>query len=82
MSHAEYVLLEKASELTGYTVKALNQKIDNGIWKEGEVWCRGPDGRRFVIMRGFHKWVEMGQASQPGQRASKLRSASTGLATA
>lgn len=75
--HAEYVLIDKASELTGYTVRAIEQKIDSGVWREGEVWTRGPDGRRFVIMSGYHKWVEMGQGLCHAKRASKSRSRTT-----
>lgn len=68
MNHAKYVLLPKAAELTGYTVKAINQKIDSGVWLEGEVWMRAPDGRRHIIMDGYHKWVESGRGAPPAAR--------------
>lgn len=56
-----YVLLEVAELLTGYTVKAMNHKIDDGIWLEGKVWRRSPDGRRLLDLRGFERWVEAGR---------------------
>lgn len=73
-SHAKYVLIELASQLTGYTVKAIEQKIDSGVWQEGVVWMRAPDGRRHIIVEGYHKWVEMGRASPPAQRRYKSAS--------
>lgn len=76
-SHAKYVLIELASQLTGYTVKAIEQKIDSGVWPEGLVWMRAPDGRRHIIIEGYHKWVEMGRASPPAQRRSKSVSRTT-----
>lgn len=74
MNHAKYVLIELASQLTGYTVKAIEQKIDSGVWPEGVVWMRAPDGRRHIIIEGYHKWVEMGRGSLPAQRRSKSAS--------
>lgn len=53
LSDAKYVLLPLAEKLTGYTVKAMEQKIDSGVWLEGEVWMRSPDGRRHIIMEGY-----------------------------
>ncbi len=77
MSHAKYVLIELASQLTGYTVKAIEQKIDSGVWPEGLVWKHAPDGRRLIIMDGYHKWAEMGRASPPARRRSKSASLTT-----
>jgi hypothetical protein len=55
---ARYVLLHLAERLTGYTVKAMQRKIERGDWVEGKVWVRAPDGRILVDMVGYHKWVE------------------------
>lgn len=71
MQYARYVLIDKAAELTGYTERAINTKIDSGVWKFGELWTYAPDGRRVVIMEGYHKWVETGQALPPARRRSK-----------
>ena len=71
MSHANYVLIERASELTGYSVKAIEQKIDTGVWQEGSVWMKAPDGRRHIIMGGYNKWVETGRELPRARRQSK-----------
>lgn len=34
---ARYVLLPLANALTGYTVKAMERKIERGDWEEGKV---------------------------------------------
>ncbi|HYE40935.1 MAG TPA: excisionase [Ramlibacter sp.] len=56
-----YVTVEEASMRTGYTVTAINQKIDKGVWREGEVWVRAPDGRRLVDRDGYERWVRAGR---------------------
>lgn len=53
-----YVLIPKAAELTGYTPKAIERKIERGQWREGVEWRRAPDGRRLISMAGVAKWVE------------------------
>lgn len=55
---ARYVLLPLAQVLTGYTVKALERKIERGDWQEGKLWRRAPDGHITIDMEGYHKWVE------------------------
>lgn len=55
---ARYVLPALAQLLTGYTVKAIERKIERGDWVEGREWIRAPDGRIHVDMVGYHKWVE------------------------
>ena len=55
---ARYVLLPLASAITGYTVKAMERKIERGDWPEGRLWKRAPDGRIVVDVVGYQKWVE------------------------
>ena len=55
---ARYVLLPLASAITGYTVKAMERKIERGDWPEGRVWKRAPDGHIMVDVIGYQKWVE------------------------
>jgi hypothetical protein len=55
---ARYVLLPLANLITGYSVKAMERKIERGDWVEGKVWRRAPDGRILVDLIGFQKWVE------------------------
>ena len=59
MQHAvRYVLLAKFQELTGYSVKAVQRKIESGAWIEGHEYRRAPDGRVMVDLEGYAKWVE------------------------
>lgn len=53
-----YVLLPLANLVTGYTVKAMQRKIERGDWQEGKVWRRAPDGRITIDLVGYEKWVE------------------------
>jgi hypothetical protein len=55
---SRYVLLPLATALTGYTIKAMQRKIERGDWVEGKVWIRAPDGRILISITGFEKWVE------------------------
>ena len=55
---ARYVLLSLASVITGYSVKAIERKIERGDWQEGKVWKRAPDGRVVIDLVGYNKWVE------------------------
>jgi hypothetical protein len=52
-----HVTIEKFSELSGYTPKAVRNKIQRGDWLEGQVWKRAPDGRVLIDMEGFEQWV-------------------------
>jgi hypothetical protein len=55
---ARYVLLPLATALTGYSVKAMERKIERGDWLEGKLWKRAPDGRIMIDLTGYQKWVE------------------------
>lgn len=53
-----YVLIPLASVVTGYTVKAIERKIERGDWPEGRLWRRAPDGRILIDLEGYRKWAE------------------------
>lgn len=55
---ARYVLLPLANLITGYTVKAMERKIERGDWIEGKVWRRAPDGHIMIDVQGYQRWVE------------------------
>ena len=55
---ARYVLLPLAAVVTGYTVKAMQRKIERGDWQEDKVWRRAPDGRVLIDLVGYQRWVE------------------------
>jgi hypothetical protein len=50
---ARFVLLPVAVAVIGYTVKAMEKKIERGDWAEGREYRKAPDGRIFVDLRGF-----------------------------
>ena len=58
LAPARYVLLPLANLITGYSVKAMERKIERGDWVEGKVWRRAPDGRILVDLISYQKWVE------------------------
>jgi len=51
------VTIPKFCELSGYTVDAVNSKIDKAIWPQGKVWIKAPDGKRLIIVKGYELWV-------------------------
>jgi hypothetical protein len=53
---SRYVLLNMAAQMTRYTVKAIDRKIERGDWIEGKVWLRAPDGRILIHVSGFQRW--------------------------
>ncbi|MEM7284536.1 MAG: excisionase [Pseudomonadota bacterium] len=57
----KWVTVKKFAEETGYTAKAINNKIDKGQWPQGRMWRKAPDGRRHVNLEEYERWVE----SQP-----------------
>ncbi|MBT2325546.1 excisionase [Variovorax paradoxus] len=58
MSITTCVTIKKAEELTGYTEKAINTKIDEGVWRCGKEWHKAPDGRRIIDIEGYERWVK------------------------
>ena len=51
------VTIERASVLTGYSQKAIRRKIEDGVWLEGDLWFKAPDGRILIDMEGYNKWA-------------------------
>jgi hypothetical protein len=78
---ARYVLLPLANLLTGYSVKAMERKIERGDWQEGKVWRRAPDGRIVIDVLGYQRWVEGPTAAvtshSRGPEGQKMRSYET-----
>jgi len=57
---ARFVRIGPISEAaTGITEKAQHQKINAGVWTEGDEWVKGPDGRRYLDLVGYNAWVSM-----------------------
>ncbi len=61
-STMRYVLIVKFASESGYTTKAIQEKIFKGTWTEGKEYKRAGDGRILIDIEGFNRWVERGQA--------------------
>lgn len=53
-----WVLLECFCQNTGYTVKAIRRKIEDGKWIEGKQYRKAPDGRITISIEGYSNWVQ------------------------
>ncbi len=58
LAPARYVRISLFEVLTGYSTKAIEGKIANGVWAEGREYKRAPDGHVLVDMKGYERWVE------------------------
>jgi hypothetical protein len=58
----DHVLIPRAAELTGYTPRAIKEKIAKGVWLEGREYVRAPDGHLMVSLKGYEQWVAQGKA--------------------
>lgn len=54
----KWVTVKKLSEISGYTVKAIQNKVDRGIWRRGIHMTIAPDGRRLFNIASIEKWIE------------------------
>lgn len=54
---ARFVLIPLAATVTGLTVKAIERKIERGVWIEG-IHYRLRDGGRWIDLKAIEKWVE------------------------
>ncbi|WP_374005837.1 excisionase [Delftia lacustris] len=54
----QWVLINRFAALTGYSENAVRHKIKGGVWLEGRIWRRAPDGRICVNIQEFERWVE------------------------
>lgn len=65
ISLSRYVTIKLAAHATGLTEKAIRRKIDEGVWVEGSEYRRQvDDGRIYIDMKGYDKWVEKEVASK------------------
>lgn len=53
-----WMLIKRFAEVTDYSENAVRHKIKGGIWVEGRIWRKAPDGRIFVNMDEFERWLE------------------------
>lgn len=57
LAPARFVTIKNAAMVIGLTEKAIQRKIEEGYWVEGKQYRRAPDGRIYVDLEGFAKWV-------------------------
>lgn len=55
---SRYVRIALASARTGFSVKAIQRKIEDGVWVEGREWVRAPDNCILIDMEGYEAWVK------------------------
>lgn len=55
---APYVRIKLFAVMSGYTVKAIEKKIEAGKWIEGREFRRAPDGSIFISVQGVTRWIE------------------------
>ncbi|WP_141749394.1 excisionase [Duganella phyllosphaerae] len=65
-----YMTIPKFAVESGYTEDAIRTKIRDGIWPQGDVWIKAPDGRNLIDVQGFEKWVETGGALKLHRKAA------------
>jgi len=70
------VTISKFSELSGYTEKAIRNKISEGVWLENEVFSRAPDSRILISLGGYEAWVDKKRTTESNRLKVKTRSAS------
>jgi hypothetical protein len=58
---SRFVTIELAEALTGLTKRAIQTKIQRGIWLEDRQWVKR-DGRVLIDMKGYEQWSETGMA--------------------
>lgn len=58
MSFASWVMINRASELNGYSEDAIRHNVKNGTWAQGRIWRKTPDGRIAINMTEYDKWAE------------------------
>lgn len=73
IGHHRYVVINRAAELTGYSAKAIQRKIQDGVWLEGVMWKRAPDQRVLIDMDGYGRWVENTNPKGPRLRRASAR---------
>lgn len=53
-----YLVKDFEQEVGWYTVSAIRQKIQKGIWLNGREYTKSPDGHIFIIISEVMKYIE------------------------
>jgi hypothetical protein len=57
LAPARDVTIRLAATVTGLTERAIEAKIREGVWLEGQEYNRAPDGRSYVDMHAVGRWI-------------------------
>lgn len=64
-----YMTIKRFASETGYTPEAIRTKIKSGVWLEGIVWKKAPDGHVLISLRGYELWVDGQQMAELQRQA-------------
>lgn len=53
----KFVTIKKFSELSGYTEKAIRNKIERGVWLKKIHWIKSPDNRIQINLDAIQDWM-------------------------
>lgn len=53
-----YIRIALFTQETGYTDKAVRNKILTGVWLMGREYIKAPDGTIHMEMEAYQKWLE------------------------
>jgi hypothetical protein len=57
---SRFIVIGLASTVTGLSKRAIEGKIARGDWADGKQYRKGPDGRIYIDLHGYERWVEKG----------------------
>jgi hypothetical protein len=63
-----YVLIKKMADLTGYSERAIREKVSTGAW---QFTVKSPDGRVHIDIEEYEAWVSQntkGVARRPNRQ--------------
>jgi hypothetical protein len=67
----DYIRINKFSELTGWTVGAIQSKIKRGDWLQGKQYIKAPDGSILISLNGYEQWAKMKASARPQKQVMK-----------
>ncbi len=59
-SSVKWIKISLFAEQTKYSVDAIKAKRSRGIWKDGVITKKAPDGCVMINIDAYHRWVESG----------------------
>ncbi len=54
----KFVTIGKASELLGYSERAIEGKRADGVWLQDVHWKKAPDGRILINLEEIERWID------------------------